>query len=292
MVQILAKMTDNYVPHTARAVAALAVLMALIGLGGAVETAATEPDQTAQSEITKPQALQGVSHPASLVELFTSQGCSSCPPTNASVRKASTHDGVLALSYSVDYWDYLGWKDTFGDAKFSKRQRQYGKHFNGSVYTPQIILNGRTHAPRYGMNALIDDVLHAQHDKALAVEKQLRPTICGIGLRSVQSQNTASKAVEFSIDTNSFDQDVRILGIVYRPGIESVDVKAGENRGHTIRLANIVKTIHEMGEAPKNQSFKTVLPSLSDGEAMAILVQAKHGSAVLDVLNYAPIFAP
>ena len=88
--------------------------------------------------------------PTHVVELFTSQGCSSCPPANEFVTKLSTDPSTLVLSYGVTYWDYLGWEDTFGDPEFTRRQRDYRDAFDASnIYTPQIVLGGSAHSPRY-----------------------------------------------------------------------------------------------------------------------------------------------
>jgi len=87
--------------------------------------------------------------PSTVVELFTSQGCSSCPPANEFVGRLSEDENILVLTYGVTYWDYLGWKDTFGDPAFTQRQREYGQAFGiGNVYTPQIVLNGSAHSPQ------------------------------------------------------------------------------------------------------------------------------------------------
>lgn len=88
-------------------------------------------------------AMAGSSQPGKIVELFTSQGCSSCPPANSLVNEISGYADVLALTYSVTYWDYLGWTDTFGKREFTERQKAYGEAFDEmNIYTPQIILNG------------------------------------------------------------------------------------------------------------------------------------------------------
>jgi hypothetical protein len=95
-------------------------------------------------------ALAGPSQPERVVELFTSQGCSSCPPANEFVGTLIEDEDTLVLSYGVTYWDYLGWKDTFAKPEFTKRQKLYGRAFDsGNVYTPQIVLNGSAHGPRY-----------------------------------------------------------------------------------------------------------------------------------------------
>src|SRR4051812_28119465 len=88
---------------------------------------------------------KGNSSATAVIELFTSEGCSSCPAADALVAKiaAENHPGVIFLSYHVDYWNRLGWQDVFSDARFTKRQAAYGDHFKlNSVYTPQIVVNG------------------------------------------------------------------------------------------------------------------------------------------------------
>jgi hypothetical protein len=81
-----------------------------------------------------------------VLELFTSQGCSSCPAADALFKAYAARRDIVALSMPVDYWDYLGWKDTLGSPKFSRRQRDYAKQRgDGQVYTPQVVVNGRTH---------------------------------------------------------------------------------------------------------------------------------------------------
>src|SRR3954454_24160771 len=84
--------------------------------------------------------------PRAVVELFTSQGCSSCPPADKILGDLSGDPSIIALSMPIDYWDYLGWKDTLADSRFSARQRAYS-HMRGDrdVYTPQVIVNGAAH---------------------------------------------------------------------------------------------------------------------------------------------------
>jgi hypothetical protein len=92
--------------------------------------------------LADPAAAQ--TRPVTVVELFTSQGCSSCPPANANLEKLKDRPDVLALSFAVTYWDRLGWKDTFGKAEFTERQRAYVAPLgNRSPYTPQMVVNGR-----------------------------------------------------------------------------------------------------------------------------------------------------
>src|SRR3977135_107100 len=84
--------------------------------------------------------------PRAVVELFTSQGCSSCPPADTIIGELATDTSIIALSMPIDYWDYLGWKDTLADSRFSARQKAYSRmRGDRDVYTPQAIVNGSTH---------------------------------------------------------------------------------------------------------------------------------------------------
>ena len=99
-------------------------------------------------------AVAGITHKAEaqvspvVVELFTSQGCSSCPPADKILGDIANHPNVLALSMNVDYWDYLGWKDTLGSPEHSRRQREYAiRRGDGRVYTPQMVLMRKSNLP-------------------------------------------------------------------------------------------------------------------------------------------------
>src|SRR5277367_4557629 len=84
--------------------------------------------------------------PRAVVELFTSQGCSSCPPADKLMGELAKDPSIIALSMPIDYWDYLGWKDTLADARFSARQKAYSQvRGDRDVYTPQVVVNGSVH---------------------------------------------------------------------------------------------------------------------------------------------------
>src|ERR1700759_483479 len=99
--------------------------------------------------------------PRAVVELFTSQGCSSCPPADRIIGELAKDPSVIALSMPIDYWDYLGWKDTLADARFSARQKAYSQmRGDREVYTPQVVVNGSAHvvgSDRAGIESAIGD---------------------------------------------------------------------------------------------------------------------------------------
>lgn len=188
--------------------------------------------------------------PSQVVELFTSQGCSSCPPTNALLNDWSARDDILALTYSVEYWDYLGWKDTFADPKFTARQRAYSKALgHGRVYTPQLVVNGKMDKFKYS-RAQIDDV----------VLPSTAPSI-----------TFTDDSVSFTGGQEAPAGAVRL--VTYTPGMQSVKVKRGENGGRKLTLTNVVTDVTDLGVwDAKDSTF--ALPQAEVGKAYAVLLQA------------------
>jgi len=194
--------------------------------------------------------------PSTVVELFTSQGCSSCPSANEFVGELSDDEDLLVLTYGVTYWDYLGWKDTFADPAFTKRQRDYGEAFGiGNVYTPQIVLNGSAHSPRYSKT----DV------KTMTLEP-----------------GKLSAEFMLSDDAVSFTAPQDLVVVTFKPGWQEVPVNAGENHGRTLRLSNIVTDLTplESGEVYKAE--------MQAGHAYAALV---HDPKTMKVTT-AKVFHP
>lgn len=231
---------------------------------------AATPPQAQQEAVLNRAIVKGadLSSPVTVLELFTSQGCSSCPAANKFVRELSQASDVLTLSYSVDYWDYLGWKDTFGKPEFSARQRTYGKQFGGKVYTPQMVVNGKVHAERFSN--------HTVRAQKLDNTPEIMITADGDDLNIHIQASPVSK------------KPLSIMAVRYRPGTQSVPVKRGENRGRTLMLANVVQACREIGNLRKVGGFDKTLSELAEGEALVILVQDGRGGSILGAANYTP----
>jgi len=201
--------------------------------------------------------------PDAVVELFTSQGCSSCPPANNFVAKLGEDSQKLVLSYGVTYWDYLGWKDTFGDPEFTKRQRDYGKALGvPNVYTPQIVLNGSAHSPRYSRKD---------------VETMLLPPT-----RPDAELTLGENGLELTADANA---DAKLVIVSFMLGEQDVPVKRGENSGRTLKLANVVTDVEPIdwnGTAAKTE----IMPK--EGQAYAALF---HDSETAKIVS-AAVFYP
>lgn len=168
-----------------------------------------------------------------VVELFTSQGCSSCPPADAILSELAPSDDVIALALHVDYWDYLGWKDDFADPRYTRRQKAYA-HVAGArtVYTPQMVVGGTDHlvgARPVELMALIER--HAANPA---------PVLLSLSRSGGQVEISATSAGK--LPNGAVVQLVR-----YTPQAD-VTIRGGENGGQTIRYSNIVRSWDAIGE--------------------------------------------
>ena len=201
-----------------------------------------------------------------VVELFTSQGCSSCPPADALLTELAGRDDVLALSVHVDYWDYIGWKDPFGTAAGTERQRAYARRFGlGYVYTPQMVVQGR--AQMTGSDR--DGVLTAiARDQAMP---HMKVAIRGdaAGATAMLPAHDGGEAAD--VWAAAFDRS------------HSTRVELGENGGRTLAHSNVLRDIKRIG-VWNGRAAELPLPmaELAAGrDAVAVLVQSQSTGAIL-----------
>jgi len=171
-----------------------------------------------------------------VVELFTSQGCSSCPPADAFMGELVHRPGVIGVSYNVDYWDYLGWRDTLGSPVFSRRQRDYAaRRGDGQVYTPQMVIDGRRHEVGSHKTA----VFRAISEEAARTGGATVP---------VHVSETKSEVVidVAGAPSDRLRQDSTVWVLVVAPRI-SVAIARGENAGNKITYSNVVRRIIPAG---------------------------------------------
>lgn len=171
-----------------------------------------------------------------VVELFTSQGCSSCPPADDVVGRLAEDPSIVALTFAVDYWDFLGWKDTFAKPEFTKRQRAYADaHHRNGVYTPQAVVNGR------------DDVVGSdQH----AIEEMLRTMRRDGGGLSVEVHaRIAGDRVVVSLPASADGKRAHTgaLWIAAYKRPETVQIGRGENGGRSVTYHNVVERWQVLG---------------------------------------------
>jgi hypothetical protein len=193
-----------------------------------------------------------------VVELFTSQGCSSCPPADHVLGELAQEWDIIALSYHVDYWDYMGWKDVFGRPENSQRQRIYAHRMkNKNVYTPQMIINGTADVVGSRPMDVAKAVLNAKKS-TMPVSVKITPV----------AQGLLVSAVSNGLQAGSYD----LIAAAITPKAE-VQIKRGENRGKTIRYVNVVRNFKPIGQLSNGQASLTV-PAI-DGAKLAVIVQAK-----------------
>lgn len=175
---------------------------------------------------TLPLVAHAQARPA-LVELFTSQSCSSCPPADALLGELARRPGVIALSFHVDYWDRLGWKDPFSSPAWTARQRDYGRQFNlRAIYTPQIVVDGALEMVGSDRRAV---------DRALA---SARPA--GVAVAVTRD------AEGLLLRVGAGEGAARVMLAAYVPGA-TTRVLGGENSGRTLTHTNIVRRLDAAG---------------------------------------------
>jgi hypothetical protein len=206
--------------------------------------------------------------PRAVIELFTSQGCSSCPPADKFLGELAEDPSVIALSMPIDYWDYLGWKDTLADARFSARQKAYSQvRGDREVYTPQVVVNGSVH------------VIGSDRE---GIEGAIGSTASAAGVMSVPVTMTlAGKQINVSV-AGSSKGPAATHGEVWICSISRtvpISIGRGENRGREITYHNVVRNLLKVGDwngAPG--SWSVPLENISHEGVDAAVVFVQDGS--------------
>jgi hypothetical protein len=199
-----------------------------------------------------------------VVELFTSQGCSSCPPANANLAAIADRPDVLALSFGVTYWDYIGWKDTFAKPEFTNRQYAYEQALHrATAYTPQMVVNGEMDLIGNSADELDRFIGAARKDAAA--------TPPSIAFNDGKITIGAGAAPEDGAD---------VLLVRYDPNIVQVPVARGENTGRTLPHKNVVHELTRLG-GWSGEAVSFDVPPAADGLKTAILVQSAYSGPIL-----------
>lgn len=205
--------------------------------------------------------------PPVLVELYTAQGCASCAEANAHVGKLAERPGVIALTFPVDYWDYLGWTDTFAKPEFTERQKAYVTRLKlREPYTPQVVVDGRHEAPGL-KTAEVDRLV-----RAAAAAPRNPPDMKFIGPRRVDVGSGRVPA-----------GGAEVWLVRYDPREVEVTVKAGDNRGETVVHKNVVREIKRLGSWRGRPQAYRMTEAADEGLRTVVVVQAAKGGRVLGV---------
>ncbi len=208
-----------------------------------------------------PAEAADADHPV-VVELFQSQGCSSCPPANANLNAIAGRADVLALSFGVTYWDRLGWKDTFAHPRFTARQWDYAKAGGrGNVATPQMIVNGR--------GVLVGN----RPEQVAAFIRRFDRGSSGPAV------NVSGRQV--TIDPAKAVKPAAVWLVRYDPRTRNVPIRAGENGGRTLPHRNIVRSLVQLGEWTGSRASFAIPASPDPAWRSAVIVQQGRGGSII-----------
>jgi hypothetical protein len=205
--------------------------------------------------------------PRAVVELFTSQGCSSCPPADKIIGELAQDPSVVALSMPIDYWDYLGWKDTLADSRFSARQKAYSQmRGDRDVYTPQMIVNGSVHVIGSDRSK-IDSAIGATSKADGVMSVPVTMTLAGKQITVSVAASHKNPAAQGEVWICSVSKAVPIM------------IGRGENRGREITYHNVVRTLLKVGDWNGTSGSWTVpLENISREGVDAAVVFVQDGS--------------
>jgi hypothetical protein len=210
-------------------------------------------------------ATSAAAEPVVVVELYTSQGCSSCPPADEFVAMLAANPQILPLALHVDYWDYIGWADKFALPQFTDRQRAYAKAIGSrTIYTPQLIIGGQDRIEGFAPDETADQLrrhLEAGQSVRLSVTRE------------------GDKLVIRAEADPPLDAPVRVQLVRFKPK-ETVTIERGENAGKTITYHNIVTSWEGLGDWAGQEPLELEAPFAGD-QPGAVIVQTHGPSAIL-----------
>ena len=206
------------------------------------------------------QSTEGV-----VVELYTSQGCSSCPPADEFMAELATHEEVIALALHVDYWDYIGWEDSFAKAQFTERQKSYARAAKSRmIYTPQMIIGGVERVEGNEPESVVKLI-----GKHLAAVPEVRVTLERMG-----DQVRIGAVADRPLPGGAVVQMVR-----YMPAAE-VAIERGENAGRVVTYRNIVTEWKKLADWP-GQAPLEMMADAPGAEPVVVIVQEPGPASVL-----------
>jgi hypothetical protein len=222
--------------------------------------AATATIATAATSRLAPAATN---KPSVLVELFTSQGCSSCPAADKLAAKLAKRPDVMVLSFNVDYWDYLGWKDTLAKPEYSQRQYDYARaRGDGNVYTPQMIFNGSAHTVG-SQSGAVEKAIEAAASNPVAMSLQMTGKEVSV---AIPAQASTSESTLWIMAVSSEKSQV---------------IERGENAGETVVYHNVVRNLVPAamwkGEAYKGSWMHDAVMTKDSDFCVAVLQEGKTG---------------
>jgi len=258
-----------------RGLTSLGVLAVAVGL---FAFAGEPADPVPTLHLGSAAAAEAAGRPPTVIELFTSQGCSSCPPADQLLYELADRDEIVAISFHVTYWDYIGWKDPFATSWSTNRQTGYrGKLGREYAYTPQMVIDGR-----------YDVVGSRRGDVGRFVEASRRDAAGRIPVTLARDAATGGLVVTLAARELDRNLDIWLVGY---SGVHETKVLRGENRGGTLRNTHIARSLERLGTWDgAGGTLRVPLPAHDDIAGVALLLQepgqgAIRGAAKLDLMS-------
>ncbi|WP_164736601.1 DUF1223 domain-containing protein [Pararhodobacter zhoushanensis] len=253
-----------------------------------------------------------VDHPV-LLELYTAQGCASCPPADEMMLELAGRDDVVALSLHVDYWDYIGWADTFAQRAYTERQQRYARRYGHStIYTPQVVINGTQIMEGYLVMQVMDAITAQRDDQAEvsltlartedgALQITATPTSAAAPQIAMASRRSAITGMQTNtvVGTLSMGGSAQagseapgavpaprpavgpytVQLVRYHP-METVDIRGGENAGRVAQYANIVTSWEPVSSWDMLSPLSLTVPLEGDDPAVVIIQESGQGEVM------------
>jgi hypothetical protein len=201
-----------------------------------------------------------------VLELFTAQGCAGCPDADRMVEEVADAPGVIVLTYGVDYWDYLGWPDTFARPEFAERQHAYRQALQlRSVSTPQVVIDGHRQVSGTRPPELRQAIDEESSRRIFPPEIEFRADGDRVGVGSGRPPRGGAD----------------VVAVTYTPGLQSVVIDRGDNRGQTVHQLNVVRDVTRLGDWTGRSTLFDLPPVLEDGDAVVVMIQARSDHRIL-----------
>lgn len=250
MIKLCAMRTRGWI------IPAAALAAALVAAGSAAQPSSA---RAARDSARSPEPV--------VIELFTAQGCAGCPEANARFESVATEPGVIALTYAVDYWDYLGWEDTFARPEFAQRQRAYRRSLRlRAVSTPQVVIDGHRQVAGAQNPALQSAIDEEAARRRFPPEIEFRASGDRVGVGSGRPPSGGAE----------------VVAVTFTPGPQEVEIASGDNRGRTVRHVNVVRSLQTLGDWTGRPVLYALPEAREPGQAVAVLIQAKEDRRILN----------
>lgn len=244
-----------------------------------------------------------------VLELYTAQGCASCPPADDMMLQLAGRDDVIALSLHVDYWDYIGWADSFADPEYAQRQQRYARRYGHStIYTPQVVINGTDIMEGFRVMQVMESIAAHQHQApevtlelalvaggglqitaaptadmpplAAMVSRRSAMPNAVVGTLSMGDAEPAAEAPDSTIADSAIDEGSYSIQLVRYRAEDHVEIMGGENAGRTAQFANIVTEWQTVGSWDMMSPLDMTVPLSGDDPVVVIVQEAGQGEIV------------